>query len=104
MPDPTGDQLVPSHRTTPPPPPTRGLKPATRSPFGSGTSALTRPSIPEPSGDHAPPLQRATWLAPTVPATVKSPPATRSPFASVAKARTAPPNPGASDDQPAPSQ
>ncbi len=50
--------------------------------------ANTVPPIPEPSGAHDVPFQRAMRLADTPPAVVKAPPAMRSPLGSTARAST----------------
>src|SRR3954468_19185288 len=62
--------------------------PPTRCPVGVTARACAVPFRPAPSGTHAEPFQRATWLAARAPIAVKSPAATRSPPGITARAFT----------------
>src|SRR5688572_30662177 len=92
MPEPSGDHMLPSQRAmrfTAIPPMVEKPPPATRSPFGSASSAETEPpNAPWPSGDHVDPFQRAILFTVVPPELEKLPPATMSPFGRRAKVWT----------------
>src|SRR5262245_36153486 len=65
MPEPIGDQFVPSHRAirlAAMPPMLVKWLPATRSPFGRAARTRTELFEPAPSDNHVLPFQRTRWL------------------------------------------